>query len=232
MLIFLRIKVFLRFMKIFKLLIFISYFYTQSNVITFFVNEYGFHLKPQNELFFGITKKIVKKNTHKNHIPIFATYAGYLTTTNEIGQIVFPRETIDKSFEVLITNQIEPVFMFPYTISHWKIKNGADAHMYKINRVKENGEHYWNVKNGSIPSDKKINDLTIIIFAKPKNVIYSDEKFKANPGGQMLLPPVYVKSSYQPAPNALFTINIINLFKKVFYQSKENKDAYSFDLKK
>lgn len=220
-------------MKILRIILLLTHVYNNCNVLTFFVNEYGYKVKPIDKLFQGINKKIVKLTNKKMRIPIFSTYYGYLTETNVLNQIVFPNESTAKEFDFVVTNKITPVFMFPYTIAHWEIADKTKATLYKIKRIKENNQYFWEVSLGALPNDGKIPTLSIILFAKPKNVVYPLGKFKTEIGTQVSLPDAYLKQTLYDPETALFMINISNLFKKVLYQNDTSKkEAYSFDTPK
>ena len=59
--------------------------YNYSNIITFFVNEYGYRLEPEHKLFHGLTKKIIKEHTKKLKLPIFQQIMHFM-------KMSFPRE--------------------------------------------------------------------------------------------------------------------------------------------
>src|SRR5919106_1200435 len=62
---------------------------------------------------------------------IFATYAGYLESSDSFGYIIFPRKQVQPLLHVLITNRIEPIVMLKQTISHWIISPGSPAALYR-----------------------------------------------------------------------------------------------------
>ena len=213
------------------------------HVLTFFVRdlEKKPFAVPKNP-FIGINKKIIKENT-RTKIPksIFALYHGYIALSDDLGQITFPRQTHKTNFKVLITDKIEPVFMFPNTISHWEIPHDTPAKIFNIERKEDptfslrqgfdrqvaesavypeqgrRGGHgkklsYWRVESGQAPKDKRIPLETMIIIAKPKNVIYPTGDFITTNLPQLVLPEIYIKKGFDSVSHALFVLQIKKLF--------------------
>src|SRR5207245_747100 len=109
---------------------------------------------------------------------ICATYAGYITTSDYNGEIIFPRKHQSPIINVLVTTAIEPIPLFENTISHWNLLADVPVAMYEYEEKydKEKDEHFWETKRVDIPADKKIPLNTIILIAKPTNIFIPLEK--------------------------------------------------------
>lgn len=185
-----------------------------ENVITFFVKKLEPELQTPLNHFEGIDKRIVKNVTHVATRPLFATYFGYLTLSDRYGRITFPRKTAATKFNLLVTNKAEPIFMFPNTIFKWQIPLLTAAKMYKIERISKGAKYYWQItpvtlKNRDIPLQ------TIIIFAKPDNVIVPVGKIPTGRNIQLVLPDIYIKEKYNSNEVGLFILQISQFFKQV-----------------
>ena len=199
------------------------------HVITFFVKDLD---KPKFEFsqnkFNGIYKKIVKQNT-KTDIPksIYALYHGYIALSDELGQITFPRQTNRTIFHILVTDKIEPIFMFPNTISHWNVALDTAAKFYSIERKDDQTKVYWKVESAKAPADRNIPLDTIIVLAKAKNILIPEGEFETTDSAQLVLPDIYIKKKYNDVSNALFALQINKFFGPVTYSSEKKETGGS-----
>lgn len=160
-------------------------------------------------------------NCHMLNLPInfgiFCTYLGYMTYSNYIGQVIFPRKTVKDSLNLLITNDIEPIFMLKNTIAYWKIFDDASAKMYKLDRKQDNETKlfYWNVQEKQLPKKNKIPLHTIIILANPDDIFLGSGIIQTTGGPQLVLPNIYIKYNKNYVSNALFTLSIKPFFSQI-----------------
>src|SRR5579862_4552201 len=126
---------------------------------------------------------------------IFATYGGYLTTSDNNGMLSFPRKHENPTINILITQQITPSVMTENTLHHWELEAGVPAKMYTATRQQDTVADlfYWDVQEAPLPEDNRIPLDAIIIFAKPKHIYVpigiTPTKNKPN----LILPDIFVK---------------------------------------
>ncbi len=182
-----------------------------DKVITFFIQEY-----PEKKE--DVIDEDQACNDHKINLinGVYATYAGYITNSDKNGQISFPRRTITDSFNLLVTNQIYPIFMFQATIAFWQLAS-QKAKMYKIEKKqdKETELYFWQVQERTLPENKHIPIHTITILADPKDIYVPLGLTLANKSNQVLLPDIYVKKSLDIIKNTLLVLTIKNFFSQI-----------------
>lgn len=198
-----------------------------NRVITFFINDLEKKFKPVDQVFAGLTKKIIspKSMYHPKHV--FVAYSGYLTLSDDDGQVAFPQKSTDTTFFMVVCNKIEPILMFPNTIAHWRIPHGAEFSKFEISRIKENKVYYWQVRQLKDNIDKKVPTRAIIIFAKPKNVLVPEGKFETRKSNQLILPNIFIKKDFNDAENALFITRISQFFRPAYFALNKNNPSLS-----
>ena len=89
---------------------------------------------------------------------IFGTYAGYLSVSDNLGYLLFPRLHQDQSIYLILTPKMTPIVMFGNTIHHWEFQEGVPAKMYKAERIHDEQTKllYWDIKEVPLPADKII----------------------------------------------------------------------------
>jgi len=205
----------------FLLLLSISSFNLLSDpIICFFFKPQPDHEKMINKL-----KKPGKiaKNTLNNimeHAPIagiYVTYSGYMTISSITGEIQFPRKNRDNSATILVTTHIEPIPLFENTIQNWTIMPHVPAQMYSLEIVYDPTmkEYVWKTQKIDLPEDNQIPLTTIIIIAKPKNIIIPSEKTKTLITANLMLPPLYVKKGMNIMSQGINTLTIRHLFRPI-----------------
>ena len=172
-----------------------------------------------------ILESFLKKGTYEG---IFSTYMGYISISDFYGQIMFPRKHTDSSIFVLITPLIEPIMMIDLTVHHFETFDAAPKALYKITRKKD--EHtnlfYWDVSSVPIPANKRISLDTIVLFAKPKNIIIPEGITITQDTPQMILPPIYARKEINSTLNALRVLKIKQFFSPFHTYQKRESDTY------
>lgn len=158
---------------------------------------------------------------------IFATYAGYITNSDKNGQITFPRRTKNNSFNLLITNQIYPIFMFQATIAFWQLAS-QKAKMYKIEKKQDEETElfYWQVQERNLPESKQVPIHTVTILADPKDIYVPTGLTLTNKSNQVILPDIYVKKNLDIIKNTLFVLTIKNFFSQIKKTYQERPLGY------
>jgi len=159
-------------------------------------------VKPQNNTYI-ILKKI-------GSIPplmgILATYAGYLTASNEFGEIIFPRHQEKTPLYIAISEEIIPIMRSADVIDYWEFSRTKQTVFIEIDLEKKNNdtlEEKFVMNIISLPEDNIVPYPTITIFADPDDFEISKENFINNQTTHWILPPLIVKK------NATFTKNMI-----------------------
>ena len=195
-----------------------------DNVITFFIDEYpeaSTNKTNQAEIKKICTVFDLKTSCDGIEFPfyygIFATYAGYLGLSDFEGQISFPRKTQQNSINLLVSNNISPVFMLGNTIAYWEIKDPSMAKMYKIEKKhdEELNIYYWNVQEKALPKNNRVPIHTIVIFANPESIFIPIGVTPTKPNSQFILPTIYAKNDYSHLKNSLFLLKIKPFFSSV-----------------
>lgn len=146
---------------------------------------------------------------------IFATYAGYLAVSDEIGQISFPLLHTKPTVHVLVTNRLTPIMMLGNTLHHWELDKDVPAAMYAFDKEfdQESQLYYWNVHVVTIPETGHIPVDTVVLLAKPQYIFIS---MGITPIEQItphyVLPNIYIKKGINIAGNALYMLNLNNFY--------------------
>lgn len=204
-------------------------------IVTFFFRKY-----PQAELAnstmrtlskpHGIAKRTLEGVLHHNPISgIFSTYFGFINSSDENGQTMFPRKQSSTKLHLVITNKITPIMMFKNTVSHWELVPGTPAVSYLLEQ-KEDPETkliFWQAQKEELPDDNKISsEDSLIIIAKPKNVYVPTGITLSQSDANLILPQLYAKKSIQTNRNALYMLNLAFLFRPIDLLYKKDKLYY------
>lgn len=210
-------------------------------IITFFFKS---NLSMQHE------KKSIEKLQHDINIPgkvgrkwikhmlndpnpqflqsIFCSYAGYLTTANHNGQVIFPKEQAKSNLHILVTQRIQPIMMIGKTVHHWQLDYQQQAQLFKCTQIKD--EHSkkicWHITEKDMPENHIISLDTIIIFAKPKYIKITPGIYSAKKTRNIYLPDIFVDPNIQSTKQALWVLNVRNFFKFVDPNIKQASPNY------
>lgn len=158
---------------------------------------------------------------------IFATYAGFLSTSNADGQIAFPIRHNAPMIYIIVTNRVTPINMNSMTIAYWEFEEKAPVAVYKMERKKDNksGLFFWEVTQEAVPQDRRIPLTSILIFAKPESVYIPLGITVTDDAPNLHLPDIYVKPEINKLSDALYVLYLKHLFGQIKPALKrENKD--------
>lgn len=209
-----------------------------ENVLTFFLNPYPQLLKKDQcdealatiaqpgrlaeYCVYGILDK-------KSIAGIFATYAGYLAISDDIGQITFPLLHRKPTVRVLITNRLTPIMMLGNTLHHWELDKDVPATMYAFDKEFDEMTqlYYWNAHAVELPKNGHITVDTVVILAKP-HYIYVAEGLTPieQPSPHYILPTMYVKKGINLAAHALYMLNLSNFYAPIKDLYKQGEARY------
>lgn len=217
-----------------------SYYPSTSadNLLTFFLSPYPQLLKQDqcDEALANITQPgrlaeycvygILDKDIISG---IFATYAGYLATSDDIGQITFPLLHTKPTVNVLVTNRLTPIMMLGNTLHHWELEKGVPAAMYAFDKEFDEATQlsFWNAHPVELPQNGHIPVDTVVILAKP-HYIYIAEGITPieQPGPHYILPTMYVKKGINLAAHALYMLNLNNFYAPIKDMYKQGQARY------
>lgn len=160
---------------------------------------------------------------------VFATYAGYLSVSNEIGQITFPQLQTKNLVKILITHRLTPIIMMGNTVHHWEIDKEAPAQLYSFTKEynKRTKSYFWNVKEEKLPDNLRIATDTLVILAKPKH-LYVPEGITliTQETANFTLPDIYVKKGINLHGHALYMLNLDYLYAPIHDLFKQQPARY------
>lgn len=178
----------------------------------------------------GIAKQSLNGIIHHAGVSgIFSSYFGFLNASDVNGQTVFPRKQSKSVFEIIVTNKITPIMMFQATVSHWELVPGVPAAMYHAEQKEDPDTKltFWDIQKVPVPQDNRIPlQESLIIIAKPQNIIIPTGITLTEPSANLMLPDMYVRQSIQTARNALYILNISFLFRPIDLLYKKEKTRY------
>src|SRR5579872_3835769 len=132
-----------------------------------------------------------EKIDHSPIAGILAIYSGYITASDYNGEIIFPRKQHRSRITIVITPELYPVMLFENTINHWELVPGVSAAFYlceqKYNDKTE--EYYWEIKEMSVPDDRAIPLESVLIVARPKDIIVPLGITPTRETANLVLPP-------------------------------------------
>jgi hypothetical protein len=123
---------------------------------------------------------------------MFASYAGFIGTSDTRGVITFARKHDAPFVYILFTQEIIPITMFHNTLQNWQLDPKHEAVMYKVD-IATNPEKklIWHIENIPLPNDKIIPLETIIVFGDPKDFsIDMSGNAPISIAPNMVLPPI------------------------------------------
>ena len=174
-------------------------------------------------------KKMIRHLTSEKTHRMFSTFSGNIGISDEIGATIYPRLQQKPEFHYLITKKIEPVFMFPNTIQHFKFKVSKDSlseyYSIKLEQDKETKLYLWKIKKEDLPKNRIVPNNTIVIFAKPKNIYVPTGATLTKKSPQLILPDIYIKKQFNQVENSLFALTIRQFFGT--FQQKEKHEKKS-----
>lgn len=157
-------------------------------------------------------------------IGIFATNRGYLTISDQLGQIAFPYKLSKPVIDLLITPKIQPVMMFGNTVHHWQLEPHSHAVMYRyiLEQDASTKLYYWTVQQIALPQNGQIPLNAVILFAKPHNIYIPLGITPTKESANYVLPDMYVKKGINNASQSLYLLELKHLFGSVRHLDKND----------
>jgi hypothetical protein len=159
---------------------------------------------------------------------MFATYGGFLTTSDLNGEISFPRKHVKSFINLIITERLTPIVMASNTIHHWELEEGAPAEAYRMEQKwdPETRLLYWDVTQEPLPKNNIIPLESMVLIADPKyvDVPLGISLFKDSP--HLILPDIYIKKGINLTADALYVLNLSHYFGGILPMYKKEKARY------
>ena len=204
-----------------------SYTYSIDSVITMFIHRYpDIQLPADKETLDTISKKLSQPGYLTNRMMkskrvetgvrgVSSFYLGYISLSDHNGQITFPRKQQKATINLLITRKIQPVYIVaPETIANWMLDKHETAEMYQftLHQDSETKLYYIYTKKIEVPKDRMISLDTIILIAKPENIVVPEGATITHYSPNLILPDIYTKKHFDISYNALYTVSIKQYF--------------------
>lgn len=179
-----------------------------------------------------LTRKVLKNYGMKpgGTSGVLATYMGFVGVSSVDGQITFIRNHKNPGVNILIAQTIEPIMMLSNIVHHWEIKPEVPAAMYSMNRKQDDETklYYWDTQELPLPENKRIPLETIVIFAKPDNIVVPTGITITEGGAQLVLPTIYTRKGFNLVPRTLVFLKIRHFFGPQNYVTKKTTPELSF----
>jgi hypothetical protein len=138
------------------------------------------------------------------HTSFFASYAGYCTYSNEMGEITFPRKHPQDSVTLIITPKITPVILIGKTVNRFIIPESAPTALFEFTRKKDGDTAYWEIAQKALPSSRIISPFALTLFGTPDQFEVSLESTVTLPGPDLVLPSIKATKHATDTPALLF----------------------------
>jgi len=174
---------------------------------------YKLLLKPEKQAHL-IIKKI---GSHSPISGILATYAGYLSSSNNYGEIIFSRHQQKTPLYIAITPILEPIMRMGNNVDHWEFSKTANIAFFRVDissNVK-NGFLTISVNEEPIPVDFVVPYPTLTIFAKPKYFDMPTGIFESPETDHWILPSIKLKKDIYLEKNSILTLPFLQLFEPI-----------------
>lgn len=166
-------------------------------------------------------QKLLKPNLEG----FIALYSGYMDYSNTDGLISFPLRHTDDKLYVAITPKINLVKIKDQTISHaeYITDQKIKTEIYKFEKKQDNkGNFFWQSTKQTVPNNKRINPLTVVILSKPKNFYVTIGDFLSNDSKQVVLNEnIYVLGATDKNAILLNTLDIKKFFDPIELEKRK-----------
>lgn len=188
-------------------------------------HAYKLLLKPEKQAYL-----IVKKISSRSSVAgILATYAGYLSTSNNYGEIIFSRHQQEAPLYLAITPVLQPIMRGGTNVDHWEFSKTEQISFFRIDislNQKNNGFLVFSITEEPIPTDFVVPYPTITIFAKPTYFDVPLGTFESPLVDHWILPTLSLKKDIFLQKNSLLVLPFLQFFEpiqmKVKKESKRN----------
>ncbi|MFH1832311.1 MAG: hypothetical protein ABH827_05945 [bacterium] len=179
-----------------------------------------------------ISAKLTKKELRKLLSPSLggfpALYSGYLDISDPDGLITFPLRHNSPKLFIAITPEIKLVKAKENTFSYAEyIANATNPiELYAFEKkVDDKNRPYWDVQKALVPLNNKIDNLTIVILANPKNIFITEGHFITAENVQLVLPEISIVGNTDKEKIMLQILDIKQYFESITVEEKKVSDT-------
>lgn len=157
---------------------------------------------------------------------IYVSYQGMVATSDCNGQVVFANRQAQPKLTVVVTDSLTPIIIFSNTVQHMNVREEHEAIFYEVTRTRDPKlkRIVWNTTLIPSPTNRRIPDDALIIFAKPSQVVIMEGKTITTEDVNLLLPTVYIRTGITSTDNALQFMKVAK-----FYAPVEKINSYASD---
>jgi hypothetical protein len=166
--------------------------------------------------------------SHNHFEGLYSSYAGYITISDHSGQIRFPLQHESSALFVLVTQKIVPVFSEKKTISHFEIDPTSAGELYKLTQSED--KTHWQTTQEKLPDHGIISPYTLILFAKPDQVMLELGKQTTHKSNQLLLPKFFISDTIKNEFNSFQVLTIRQFFSPLRPLYKQGEQELSTNL--
>jgi hypothetical protein len=182
-----------------------------------------------------ISMKLLKNGLRSYSYPsvsgFMAIYSGYMDISSKDGLLEFPLRHATSKIYIAIAPSVELVKVKGETISHREFTLDNESKLYLCERkVDEKKNAYWSVKEEKISENKKINPITLVIFAKTKNIYLPEVDVLATESSHLVLPDLYVIGNFDQEKILLQALDLKRYFEDVKKEEKKAGDITSQEM--
>jgi hypothetical protein len=180
-----------------------------------------------------LSHKVVRGEIEKYLMPgisgFMALYSGYVDYSNKDGLISFPLRHTSPRLYLVVTPDIKLVKVKGNTISYLELKKGIPAKIYLFEkREDKNKQYFWHASEQKIPANRHINNLSVVLLTKPKNVYVALGDFLSNNSKHIVLPnDIYVVGVGGNNKILLESLNIKRYFEPVEFEEQKVSNVLS-----
>lgn len=176
-----------------------------------------------------VNHKIMKGALREYFAPklsgFFAIYGGYMDISNKDGLIMFPLRHATPKIYVAIAPTVELVKVQGETISHREFLLNEESKLYSFERkVDAKKNAYWQVTAAQLPADRKVNPITLVLFAKASNIAIFEGNFLAAESSHLILPDIAVLGNLDQEKILLQALDLRRYFETITLDKKKVSD--------
>lgn len=179
-----------------------------------------------------VSRMIIKSQLRRSLISgIYASYAGFISSSDYNGEMIFPRKTTHDSLTLVITPAVDPVMLKGKTVNNLMVKKNEPVKVYTCTRKQELRKkyYYWDVESAHLNSSR-LPWYAIIFFADPTTLTLDLGTYVTEGGVHLLLPPLFNSKENFKQSEALRLLKINRFFAPVKKTYRFTKDRYAVML--
>lgn len=158
---------------------------------------------------------------------VTAMYGGYIDTSNKDGLISFPLRHATPKLYIAVTPRVSMVRTQGNTYSHREYVNDPQnpVALYQLDLKKdEKNRHYWSIQQITVPADKKVNPLTVVLLADPASILIPQGNYMTGENVQLVFNDVYLLNRTSVETSLLQCLDHSRFFEPIKFEFKKTGD--------